>query len=386
MANRSSLRCVHLSSEHPADDVRILVKECESLAEAGFDVHLIAQPSRSGKPAEALSDTVRVHTLESPSGGGANILRRVREVRQRALVLDADVYHFHDPELLSLGIELKVRGKRVVYDVHEDYRKQFLNKRWMRLWKRWVAVGVIAGLEVPARPIFDAFVAATPDMARHYPSRKTTVVFNFPRLREFPTPGGETHGKRPPVVIYVGGLYLERGVSEMIKAVQRVARRREAKLLLGGVAVNKETEQVLEQARRLPMVEDRGWLDRSEVLKALNTSRAGIVVLRPERRFMTNYPVKMFEYMATGLPVIASDFPLWREIIEKARCGLLVDPMDPEAIASAIEWILDNPQEAEAMGRRGRAAVEETYNWEEEAKKLVELYDQLSSRTRSNIS
>jgi glycosyltransferase involved in cell wall biosynthesis len=120
-----------------------------------------------------------------------------------------------------------------------------------------------------------------------------------------------------------------------------------------------------------------GWADRKQVAELLGNVRAGLVVLHPTKRYPDAYPVKMFEHMATGLPVIASDFPLWREIVDGAGCGLLVDPLDPEAIAETMQWVLDHPAEAEAMGRRGRQAVAEKYNWEREAKKLIRLYQRL---------
>jgi glycosyltransferase involved in cell wall biosynthesis len=85
----------------------------------------------------------------------------------------------------------------------------------------------------------------------------------------------------------------------------------------------------------------------------------------------------MFEYMSAGLPVIASNFPLWKEIVEGNKCGICVDPMDPKAIASAIQWMIDHPEEAEEMGKNGRRAVETKYNWANESKKLVGLYQRL---------
>jgi glycosyltransferase involved in cell wall biosynthesis len=112
----------------------------------------------------------------------------------------------------------------------------------------------------------------------------------------------------------------------------------------------------------------------------LSKAVAGLVVLKPLQSFQEALPVKMFEYMAAGLPVIASDFPLWRTIIDGEKCGILVDPLDPQALASTMSWILEHPAEAAEMGKRGRAAVRERYNWESEARALLGFYDALSPR------
>ena len=81
--------------------------------------------------------------------------------------------------------------------------------------------------------------------------------------------------------------------------------------------------------------------------------------------------------MAMGLPVIASNFPLYREIAEGAKCGICVDPLNPEEIAGAIRCIIEHPAEAEQMGKNGRKVVEERYNWGMEEKKLLYLYQEL---------
>jgi glycosyltransferase involved in cell wall biosynthesis len=116
-----------------------------------------------------------------------------------------------------------------------------------------------------------------------------------------------------------------------------------------------------------------GWQSRREAVKLLGRVRVGLVVLHPTPAFLESYPVKLFEYMAAGLPVIASDFPLWREIVSKAEAGILVDPRNPAAIAGAIDHLLRHPDDAARMGANGRRAVLQRYNWSQEASKLVDL-------------
>ncbi len=106
----------------------------------------------------------------------------------------------------------------------------------------------------------------------------------------------------------------------------------------------------------------------------LGEARAGLVLFHDVPNHTSAYPNKLFEYMSAGLPVIASHFPLWRSIVERDRCGMLVDPRDATAIAKAIDWVLTHPEEAEAMGRRGRDAVAATYNWAAEERKLLAIY------------
>jgi glycosyltransferase involved in cell wall biosynthesis len=125
-------------------------------------------------------------------------------------------------------------------------------------------------------------------------------------------------------------------------------------------------------------VVEHGQLSRSAVAELLQGVQAGLVLFHPEPNHVEAQPNKLFEYMSAGIPVIASDFPLWRDLIERECCGLAVDPLDEAAIASAIEYVLTHPDEAEAMGRRGRLAVERTYNWQPQAHKLLDLYARIA--------
>ena len=125
------------------------------------------------------------------------------------------------------------------------------------------------------------------------------------------------------------------------------------------------------------MVEYIGTLDRNGINELYADSRAGIVLYQPAGNHYESQPIKLFEFMAAGLPVIASDFPLWKEIVEGSGCGVCVDPTDPEAVRRVCEMLLDDPALARSMGQKGYEAVRTEYNWTVEERKLMELYDTL---------
>ena len=290
--------------------------------------------------------------------------------------LKPKMVHFHDPELIPVGIVLKLSGITVIYDVHEDVPKQTLGKFYLPLVVRKplsIAVGLV---ERVAGKCFDAMVPVTPEIAKRFPSAKTAVVHNFPLKEELLVPKPVSYNQRPAHFAYVGNITRARGAKEIVGAIGRIADEK-ARLIFAGDFSPKNVQEEIEKLPGWDRVDCLGWIDRKQVANLLGNTRAGLVVIHPTPNHISSQPIKMFEYMAAGLPVIASDFPLWRKILAGEDCGILVDPLKPSDIAKAMQWILDNPKEAEAMGRRGRQAVEDKYNWEQEAVKLISLYDSL---------
>jgi glycosyltransferase involved in cell wall biosynthesis len=368
-------KIVHITSAHETDDDRIFHKECRSLAEHGLAVTVVGP----GQESRSLAGVCILGVPPSGSGRLRRMSITVWRLLARCLRLPADVYHFHDPELISLGLVLKACGRRVVYDVHEDYPQKILSKDWINpLLRRPLSV-IMAAVEAAAGRLFDGIVAVTPSIAARFPPAKTITLCNYPMLEEFSAVGGTPYGKRPFQVCYVGGLSEVRGLFDMVAAAELVHGGAPQCLQLAGQFESDDEEA---QSRARPgwaRVHYRGRLDRPGVARLLANARAGLVVLHPDRCFMEAYPIKMFEYMAAGLPVVASDFPLYREILDDGACGLLLPPADPAAIARAIEWIFAHPDEAQAMGEHGRQRVERLYTWEAERKKLLALYRQLAA-------
>jgi glycosyltransferase involved in cell wall biosynthesis len=364
------MKVVHVTTLHPSDDARIAWRECWTLAKAGHDVHLVAR-GRTAPPG------VTLHPLDGDVRPGLpSLARRLHAAKEAGLAVGGDVFHLHDGELLGMLPALKARRRRVVYDVHEDRPRELLAFASRRAVARslsasWAAAEFAAGLLV------DAVVAATPGIAARFPAAKTALVRNFPVREEVEAFAGPPLADREPLVLYVGNITALRGARELVNAVAQVETPG-VRLALAGSFAPASLRDELARLPGWPRVEELGWLDRDGVAHALHRARVGLVTLHEVAIHVDALPVKLFEYMAAGIPVVASDFPSWRAIVEEAGCGLLVDPLDPAAIARAVDELLADPGLAEEMGRRGREAVQSRYSWEPEGERLLALYDRLA--------
>ena len=372
------MKIAHLTNVHPRGDTRIRVKEVGTLAQVfGEPVALIVQDGKGDSVEEG--GRVRVIDTGPPPGNRlARMTMGVWRMGRATLATRPQVAHFHDPELMMLGFALKCLGYRVVYDAHEDVPRQILMKFWLPAWVRRPVSWVMALIEWLAGRVFDGIVSAVPEIAGRFPSTKTVLVQNFSIPAEFETEKAISYQERPPHFAYVGAISLLRGVREMVEALGRVHSNDRVRLRLAGVFQPAALQAEIETMPNWVQGEFLGWTDRRQTAELLGSVRAGLVTLHPTQNYQDAYPVKMFEYMVAGLPVIASDFPLWRRLMERGgKCGILVNPQDPQAIAQAMQWILEHPAEAEEMGRRGREAARRYYNWDREADKLIALYQNL---------
>lgn len=365
-------RVCHLTSAHSSRDTRIFLKECSSLALCeNYEVYLVAPDSPKNKQIEhdvnILRGVKRMH--------GSRLERFSRSVYQTYRVassIRADIYHFHDPELIPVGLILKIKGKKVIYDAHEDLPRQTLSKSYIPRISRRLVASILEILEDISSRCFDAIVTATPHIRDRFLRKNpnTIDINNYPLISEFKN-NCLSWGNKESSVCYIGAITEARGILSITEAMSQV----QGKLLLGGKFSRTDEQKKASSSSGWANVEMLGYLDRLEVSRIFARSMAGLVLFHPAPNHIDSRPNKMFEYMSSGIPVIASDFPLWREIIEGNNCGLCVNPLDSNSIAQAINWILEHPHEAEKMGRNGREAIEREYNWGRESVKLIELYE-----------
>jgi hypothetical protein len=367
------MKVAHLTSAHPRHDIRIFIKECQTLARAGHEVSLVVADGLG----EEIREGVRIHDVGPKTGGR---LRRmtstVRRVIDAALKLRPDVAHFHDPELMLGALRLKRAGIRVVYDVHEDLPRQILAKHWIPSAVRPLASRLFEALENRVARRLDAVVTSTPHIRNRFAPLNAEVldVCNFPILAELvrETPWDSRRNE----VCYVGGISRIRGIGPIVAAMPDVP----ARLNLAGIWSENGLKEMLQAEPGWARVNDLGVLDRQGVTEVLARSKVGLVTLFPTPNYVDALPIKLFEYMAAGMPVVASDFPVWREIVDGAGCGLLVDPQDPAAIAAAMCELLADNERAARMGECGRQAAIARYSWQAEGDKLCALYARLDGR------
>jgi len=364
-------KIIHLTTVHGRYDVRIFHKQCRSIAAHGYDVTLVVQDGKGDENRDGL----RILDLGlPPSGRVRRILlspwRAYRSLRRAP----ADIIHFHDPELLPVGFLLK-RGKyHVIYDSHEDVPRDILSKYWIPAPLRKMLSSLFEKLENCIAKRLDAVVGATPFIAKRFQriNPNSIAVNNFPIQEEFrpaiePRPFSRT-------VCYIGGITRVRGSSELIESLSIL---RDVTLIMCGPFESKAYEEELMSLPGWKYVDYRGVVGRNEVRKIMACSALGVVTFLPSPNHTDSQPNKIFEYMAAGLPLVASNFPLWRQIVEETQCGVCVDPASPAEIAQAIAKLLSNEAMCREMGKAGEEAVKSRFNWLNESKKLLNLYGEL---------
>lgn len=370
--------CV-FSSVHDALDQRVFYKECLSFVRAGYSVSLIARHSR----AEVFKG-VRIIPLAHPSRRVSRIFWIGWQIYRKALAEKADVYHFHDPELIGVGLLLRLHGKKVVYDVHEDVPQDLLHKFYLPKWVRYPMSWLARIIEGMAARVLSAVVVVTPSIAERFAkhSKNVILVRNFAVLEEFPAAVETRWDQRDPAAIFVGSMSRNRGIRELVEAIDLVPGVLNPKLRLLGPFSMRDFPTELAKLPGWTRTEVLGVTqDRQCIRETLSHVSVGMLTIHPISQLMVSYPIKLFEYMAAGIPIIASDFPLWRRFIADAQCGLLVDPLKPNEIAAAIEYLLTHPGEAEFMGKNGRRAMETQFNWAHDERALLRLYSELGARS-----
>lgn len=370
-------KVVHLTSAHSRYDDRILWRECRSLCERGYDVTLIVNDAQEN---ETLDSGIKIlSTGFVPRGRRQRMTTGVSKVYELGVAQDADVYHLHDPELLRIALRLKQKRKKVIFDSHEFYGEQIKSREYIPTIVRSFIAGSYHVYETYVCKRLDGvIVPALYDGKETFSGRAKRIahVNNCPRRSEYGTTTIPAYAERKGVC-YSGGLSENRGITNLVEAGKKAG----AKILLAGRFSSTAYEKQILDGASSDEVEYIGYINsREDVFSFYAHCAIGVGLLIDDGQYgkMEGLPTKVYEYMAAEMPVLISDFPYNRKIIEKHRFGLVANPTDVEDIAAKTTWLLEHPKEAEEMGKNGKRLLEEQFTWERAAEpELFSLYQEV---------
>lgn len=363
----------HVTSAHPAFDVRIFEKECVSLAKNNYETYLV-QEGESG-------EVKGVHIV----GLGKRIENRFKRILLRAfnaykiaVKIDADLYHIHDPELLPYALLLKIKNKIVVFDSHENYSIQIKNKEYLPCYVSIILSRLYSVLERFVLSRIDALVfPCTMNGKNPFEGlcKRVHIISNAAILSEFYNLYDSSNKKVSKQICYVGSIAEARGVTNNILAANAAG----ARIALAGPVSSLKYFEMLQMNNSFSCVDYKGILNRKQVAELIANSNLGLCTLLDVGQYLhlDTFSIKVFEYMSMGIPVLLSNSLFNCKMIKEHKFGICVDPYNVEEIKEAIKFVLANPSVANEMGMRGRQLVREKYNWSIEEQKLLSLYHEL---------
>ncbi len=364
------MRICHVTCVHKRYDVRILEKECVSLAKNGYETFLVLNDNL---PDEHYKGVNIVSTGFVPKSRGERLLRSARKVLKKALEIDAELYHLHDPELLSIATKLTKRGKKVIFDSHEDTEIQIKDKQWIPSFFRGIVSKTFACYFKSKAKNLSGIVTVTPAFVEKFKQYNNNVILvtNYPLLEEKESTDISIKLPESDYVFFAGDISEQWNHEIIVKAVEKCG----LKYCIAGKGEANYISMLCENA----CVEYLGVIPHDSVKQYLANAVAGMALSTGTQAGTegTLGNTKLFETMLSSRPVICTNYRLWKEIVDTFNCGISVNPRDVESIVSAIRYLKDNSEEADEMGKNGKSAICDKYNWGTQEKELLDLYKKI---------
>ncbi|GAB3034633.1 glycosyltransferase [Spirosoma pulveris] len=363
-------RVLHISTAHPPQDPRVVFKQCQTLA-AVYEV-FCALPHAD----PAVSPVIRFVQLPYFSRIIWRLLITCPFIVLRCIWLRPRLVHVYSPEFLPFSYLFRLLGAEVIYEVQENLHKKIqlktsnngtLLRQMFRLFDR------LAQRHFYLIFTEHGYLSTYTQLAKPH-----AVIYNYPLLSflaPFYTPYNPS--SETPSFFYIGLLSFDRAIDTLVNSFAKLGITY-PRFIVHLFGRRTFTDTNLENLPGYDRVRDHlhfnGYTDQRLAFPYARGATAGLALLKPVGDYPESYTTKLFEYMALGLPVITSDFPLYRDIVDRHQCGFCVSPYDTEQVTEALAYLIENPAEARRMGQRGRQAVEQFYNWTTEADKLLHFY------------
>jgi len=339
------------------------------LAAEGYEVSLVVADGLGDEE----KDGIKIYDVGKPKNRIERILNTTKEVRKKAIVLDAAIYHFHDPELLFVGKLLIQKGKKVIFDIHENVREQIMIKEWLPYPFRKLISWCYNKIESNICRKLSALIVPQPIMVQKFAAYNpnTFLVENFPFFSGSSFNSDKTNVSSKTICFHPGSLMEDRGLVNMINSFEHLNFNYE--LHLAG-AIQDEMLDYCQKLKGWEKTIFHGKIHFNEVLGLYKKTAIGLILYNNVGQYYLSYAVKLFEYMSYGIPVIMPNFGEWVGFNGENKCGINIDPTDSEGVAKAIEFLSNNPEKAAEMGKNGYDAIANKYNWDNAFSRLTKCY------------
>jgi glycosyltransferase involved in cell wall biosynthesis len=360
------MKILHITTVHPQNDNRIFYKECQTLKNEGYDISLLI----AGEETKNIDGINIVGFKKEKTRLKRFFKTSFLDLISICLKQEADIYHFHDPEIIFAGLFLRLKGKKVIYDIHENNPASILSKPYIKsIYIKKIISNILNYIEQLSSKYFTALVTARPDITERFNHKNIITLRNFPILPNISTLDNKSIIKTKPSIIFVGGMTKIRGLSELIDAFT-IDDKYEL-WLLGPI----KDESIKNKITNSKNVKYFGVVDAYEVFGYINQADIGIITFLPVPNHLNTLATKPFEYMACGKPMIMSDFDYWKKTFKDS--SLYVDPTNSNEIYNTIDKLMSNKELITKMSILNKQLSIDEYNWEIESQKLIKLYERL---------
>ena len=361
-------RICHLSSVHMRTDVRVFFKQCVSLHNAGFKVHLVVA---DGKRHERKAGVI-IHDVGSSDNRFTRIISAPLRILRKALYISADAYQIHDPELLPVAVLLKmITRKPVVYDIHESYGALMLHKEYLSKIKGFILSKLISIVEKTALKILDQGIAATEHISEDF--NNIPIIHNYPLLKEWTGIEDDPTRYTSRNICYIGNINRERGITQIVKAIENV----DCRFHLAG---NYDPPSYRDELLTMPgfaKVVEYGYVNRDQAADIFAKSALGLMLIDKKPNNLYALSTKIFEYMAAGLPIMVSDLHTNIKLLDSSPAGIYLDPQNMDLITEKLDALLSDSALLQKMGQVGKNLVQNKLSWEAEEEAYIKIFKDL---------
>lgn len=360
------IRICHITSKHPVYDSRIFYKQCLSLEKNNYEVYLLAK-----NHSDDFVSNINIVGLKTSKYNTFNFFYiSIYQVLKKAIKIKAKVYHFHDPDLIIAGLILKLFGYKVIYDVHEDYQKSIKSKPYIK--SKLVKLLISNSFNIFEKfssKFFDGLIIATPEISKRFNTKSKIEIRNFPKINIEKIHNKLLIKSKKIKLIYVGGISVIRGIYNMLELLKTIEN---VELILLG---DFESEQLLMDCKMHDSwnkVNHLGYLQLDEMYDKIKEADIGLILLHKVPNYENSLPTKAFDYMASGIPFIMSDFNYWREFF--CDSAFYVDIKNTEQIKANIIKLINNNELYNSISLKNALKIKEVFNWKIEESKLIDFY------------